>query len=215
MATEPTSRTSYREGVGLVLLALAPFWLLAIFALTRTGRDHTAPFLVGSAMLAGLGGFLVLQGLCRAWDDRATAGAACLLLVLLNFLVTLGGLYGIGSTDLQLTIRVQDADTLEPIPHAAVRLVPLYERESGKEPAGQTDAQGAVHLQHRFLTATGSSALSETGSVYLSGEAIRVDAVGYEPFRKPLTTFTGPSRSVYDDSPLPVVEVSLRKLGRK
>ena len=198
-----------------MLLALAPFWLLAIFALTRTGRDHTAPFLVGSAMLTGLGGFLVLNGLCRAWEDRATAGAVCLLLVLLTVLATQEGLYGIGSTDLHLTIRVRDVDTREPVPHAAVRLVPLHERESGQEPAGQTDAQGAVHLQHRFLASTGISALSRTGSVYLSREAIRVDAVGYEPFREPLTAFTGPSRSLYDDSPLPAVEVNLRKLGRK
>jgi hypothetical protein len=212
MSTASAARTNHWESVGLVLLALAPVCWLVLLTKTSTGRDLTALFFAGSAVLFVGGVSTTTAGLQRGRDAWMLSGASCLAFVLASCLLVAGTeAHWVGRTALGVTVAVRDADTGRPLPHAVVRLAKA--EQEGEGTPGRTDEAGRAQLTHDVKVAGTSSLVVRTGSLSVVGETLHVEAPGYQSLHEPLGKFTGLEWDLYGP-PIPAVEVTLKKLGR-
>jgi hypothetical protein len=188
-----------------LLAAPAFFGAMAVLHAT-TCWDARTGVLLGTCFLACGGVSLLIVGLCRRRRAIVVSGMAVLLGMLVGLLLSPEARW-VGMHETQLVVRVVDAQTGNPVPDAAVRLVA---EDSPGASVGRTDADGVVGLNHFFCSYGASSPYCKTGKLRLYGQTLQVEAQGYQSLQVPLEDYTGRYRDLYGP-PLPPVTVSLTR----
>lgn len=112
----------------------------------------------------------------------------------------------IGARALPMRFAVVDAKTDKPIANALVRIHDRHDVELIQGPSeGRTDAGGTLQMAPELTWTSRGRWHRRQGSIRFGDKRVAVTADGYVSLHQDLKTYTGPGRSLFDQSPVSVV----------
>ncbi len=188
------------------------FELRSLFAVTTAlavflGLVKWKGPLTGVVFLLVVGIALIVAGIRTKRLARKIAGVLVVIASLSFGVWASLAVAWVGHKTSLVPIEIRDADTGNPIPNAAVRL--LDPPTPAASPAILTDVKGMAQVPAQFMTSGMDTAFEKRDYISFGLYILEVNAVGHRPFGQYLGEQVGVSGwDLY--TPLPLVRVSLQ-----